>query len=240
MTSSPLALITGSAKRLGRIASTHLATKGYRLALHYNLSNSEVLLLQEELLENGCDCEVFQADLKDPSEARLLLQNVEIKMGPVDLLINNASFFESPLSTDFPLSGDWENNRSLHLDAPLILIEYLANNSQNALVINMLDTRIAQNKNEYFSYTLSKKALENLTYMSASALAPKIRVVGIAPGILLQPVGKEWDVMKEKIDNTPLSRAPTLDHFRSTLDYLIHTSCITGQIIYLNGGEHLN
>ncbi len=104
----------------------------------------------------------------------------------------------------------------------------------------MLDTRIAQNRNEYFSYTLSKKALENLTYMSANALAPKIRVVGIAPGILLPPEGKEWDAMKEKIDNTPLAKAPTLEHFRSTLDYLIHTSCITGQIIYLNGGEHLN
>ena len=233
-------MITGSAKRLGRVASTHLATKGYRLALHYNLSNREVLLLQEELLDNGCDCEVFQADLKDPSEARLLLQNVETKMGSVNLLINNASFFESPLSTDFPLSGHWEKSRSLHLDAPLILIEYLANNSQNALIINMLDTRIAQNKNEYFSYTLSKKALENLTYMSANALAPKIRVVGIAPGILLQPEGNEWDVMKEKIDNTPLARAPTLEHFCSTLDFLIHTTCITGQIIYLNGGEHLN
>jgi len=150
LTSSPLALITGSAKRLGQVASTHLATKGYRLALHYNSSSREVLILQEELLENGYDCEVFQADLKDPGEARLLLQNVEIKMGSVDLLINNASFFESPLSTDFPLSEDWENNRSLHLDAPLILIEYLAGNSQNALVINMLDTRITQNKNEYF------------------------------------------------------------------------------------------
>lgn len=240
MTSSPLALITGSAKRLGRVASIHLATKGYRLALHYNLSNREVLLLQKELLEKGSDCEVFQADLKDPGEARLLLQNVEIKMGSVDLLINNASFFESPLSTDFPLSEHWENSRSLNLDAPLLLIEYLASNSQNALVINMLDTRIAQNKNEYFSYTLSKKALENLTYMSANALAPKIRVVGIAPGILLPPEGKEWDAMKEKIDNTPLARAPTLEHFCSTLDFLIQTTCITGQIIYLNGGEHLN
>jgi len=93
LTSSPLVLITGSAKRLGRVAATHLATKDYRLALHYNLSNREVLLLQKELLENGCNCEVFQANLKEPNEARRLLQNVEIKMGSVDLLINNASFF---------------------------------------------------------------------------------------------------------------------------------------------------
>ena len=186
-----VALITGSAVRIGREIACHLAAKGWNLALHFNSSKKEVLLLEDEL-KSGYphQCfKVFRADLGMVDHVSLLVNQVIERMGSLDLLINNASVFV-PGSLKVTTNEQLISHNMINYIAPVILIRDFANSSANGLIINITDTRITTNRGDYMAYSLSKKGVWDLTKMAALELGPNFRVNAIAPGAVLPPVGK--------------------------------------------------
>ena len=235
-----VALITGSALRIGREISNHLAVQGWNLALHYNSSSSEVADFANLLQKNFPDQRFynFKADLGDINQTSLLINHVIDQFGTLDLLINNASIFEG--STLRASSNELiKQHTVVNYMAPLVLIRDFANISNSGQIINMVDTRISNNKGDFFAYSLSKKVLGELTKMAALELAPNFRVNAIAPGAVMAPIGKDESYLDKIALNTPMKVPTGIIPILKTIDYIIDNQDLTGHIIYCDGGSHL-
>ena len=235
-----VALVTGSAVRIGREMASYLAGNGWNLALHYSSSNNEISELEHELklrypTQNFC---VFQADLGDTFQTEKLILRVIEQFGSLDLLINNASVFE-PSSLKTTTKDLLVRHSMINFMAPFILMRDFANLSGNGQIINVLDTRITENKSDYIAYSLSKKTLFELTKMAALELAPYFRVNAIAPGAVLPPPGKDQSYLEKIAGNTPMKIPSGLTSILKTLDYIIENQDLTGQVIFCDGGSHL-
>lgn len=234
------ALITGSAKRIGREIVYHLAQSGWDLALHYNQSFEAVLQLEQQLKKEFPDqnfC-VFRADLAIYAEIETLIPDVITKFERLDLLINNASVFEP--SNLVSTSHEFLNHQmQINLTAPVILMRDFACYSGNGLIINFTDTRIASNSNNYFAYSLSKKALWEATKMAAVELAPDVRVNAIAPGAIFPPEGKDFGYLMEIARATPMKSVTGIEPILKSVDYIIGNENLTGQMIFCDGGANL-
>jgi len=235
-----VALITGSAVRIGRELACHLAANGWNLALHFNSSKREIMLLENELRSvypNQC-FKVFRADLGMIDQVSMLVKQVIERMGSLDLLINNASVFV-PGSLKFLTNNQLISHNMINYITPVILIRDFANSSANGLIINIADTRITTNRSDYMAYSLSKKGVWDLTKMAALELGPNFRVNAIAPGAVLPPVGKNRMYLEKIAGNTPMKVPPGVISILKTVDYMIDNQDLTGQIIYCDGGSHL-
>ncbi len=180
------ALITGSARRIGRAIALHLASEGWDIAVHYNTSRQDALSLQDEIRAAGVDCRVYAADLSDPAAADLLAQSCIGNFPHASLLVNSASIFKrDTVATLNPAL--WEEHLRINALSPILLTRafHRLGSGQNC-VINMLDQKVANATPDFFSYTISKLALHNATRMLAMSLWPKTRVNGIAPGLVLR------------------------------------------------------
>lgn len=235
-----IALITGAAKRVGKELALHLAAQGWNIAIHYNTSSEYAVKLQNELKISfpKQNFEVFSADLNVTSEVETIVPKVIQKMGGVDLLINNASVFDR---------GDFADTTTAFLDrqmnvnfrAPFILIRNFAQLAKKGIIINFVDTRIVNNKSNFAAYSLSKKALWELTKMTALELGPNIRVNAIAPGLTLPPEEKEDDYLWKLAGNIAMKRPGGLDPILKSLDYILNNDYLTGQLLFCDGGENL-
>ena len=180
------ALITGSAKRIGKKIAQFLASEDYDVAIHYNKSDSEAKKVADKLIKYGITTSIFKADLNDEKSVLKLIHNVQNEFSNLNLLINNASIFveSSLVETDEELL-----NRTLNINfkAPFILSREFAKKCTEGQIINILDTRISKNSTSHFVYSISKKALAEFTKLAAVELAPGVRVNGIAPGLILPP-----------------------------------------------------
>jgi len=238
-TNYPVALVTGGAKRLGREFALFLAAQGYDIALHYNNSHSEAESTAEDIRKLGRSCRIYQADFSTSNGSNGLINSVWQDFGRIDLLLNSASLMQrAPLTeTDGELFDLMQN---VNFRAAYFLTRDLALKEQNSLVVNILDTRIVKNQFVFSAYLLSKKALAEFTKMVALELAPRIRVNGIAPGLIL-PVGTESDDYLNKIiTKNPQKRQGLAENLQQALDYLIKNTFVTGEILFVDGGEHLN
>ena len=235
-----VALITGSAVRMGREIARHLADKGWNLALHYSTSLLEVSELESEFKSKYSAQQFysFNTDLGDPNQTDKLIGQVIERFGSIDLLINNASVFEpaSLTNTGNPLLISLS---MINFIAPFILIRDFANSVGKGQIINIADTRITNNKSDYLAYSLSKKSLWELTKMAALELAPQIRVNAIAPGVVLPPVGKDKSYLEKIALNTPMKTPSGMISILRSLDYIIDNEDLTGQLIFCDGGGHL-
>ena len=235
-----VALITGSAVRLGRKIAHHLANNGWDLALHYSSSSKEISNFEAELKNHFPDQRfyTFRAELGATDQTQELLKLVFERFGHLDLLVNNASVFESSslkeTSTDLMIRQTMVNYM-----APFILMRDYVNYSDKGLIINIVDTRITKNKSDYFSYSLSKKSLWEMSKMAALELAPHFRVNAIAPGVILPPVGKDKIFLEKIAINTPMKIPTGVNPVLKTIDYIIENEDLTGQLIYCDGGGHL-
>jgi len=230
-------LITGAARRVGREIAHHFALRGYDVAVHYNHSQSEAQMLAEELRRLGAACEIFQADLADTSRYETLISKAHQAFPRLSALVNNASVFD-PGSFDADREL-WQKELRINAEAPMFLTQAYAKHVKHGAVINMLDTKITANKHRYFYYLLSKKLLAEFTKMAAAELGPDIRVNGVCPGHVL-PDPKWGESYQAQLEpRLPLKKIATLDEVASAVYSLAEAPGITGQFIFIDGGEHL-
>jgi pteridine reductase len=234
------ALITGAAKRVGKAVVLHLAAQGWNIAIHYNSSEVEAFLLRDELKSSFSDqqFELFRADLNNSVEVENLIPQVLEAMDNIDLLINNASVFDR---------GDLSNTDTAFLDqqmnvnfrAPFILTRDYARLVKKGLIINFVDTRITNNNSNFAAYSLSKKALWEMTKMAALELGPSIRINAIAPGLTLPPEEKDNDYLKKLAKTIAMKRPGGMYPILKSLNYILNNDYLTGQLLFCDGGENL-
>ena len=227
------ALVTGAGKRIGRALSLALARDGYGLYLHYHTSHDEAENLREELGERREQAVLVKADLENASEAAVLLSKCT-ELGPVTCLINNAAIYENDTVTDFT-AASFDRQIAINLRAPVLLAQAFAAQlpaGQRGVIVNMLDFKLKALPRHYFTYTLAKAGLAAATEIMAQTLAPRVRVNGIAPGLVT------LDGHNEKLAaETPLGHGVPVGEIVAALRYLIHAGSVTGEVLTLDSGQ---
>lgn len=233
-------LITGAAKRIGRMMSLHLAKRGCDIAIHYNKSKKAAIDLQKSLQEQfvSQNFKIFQADLSNTQDCDELIDKILKQFENLDILINNASVFEPSVIRETSIKL-FQNQINVNLLAPFILSRNYAMNSHQGIIVNFLDTRITTNSNSHAAYSISKVAFAHLTKMAALEFAPQIRVNGIAPGATLPPENQGEEYLINLARNTPMKEPGGIVPVLQSLDYIIDNKNLTGQILYCDGGEQL-
>jgi len=235
----PTVLITGAAKRLGKVLAEFFASKNWEVIIHYNNSDNAAKELSLSLQKKyyGREFSIVKADLSDPEQASALLIN-QLHIKRPDLLINCASIFESSNigETNYKLL---RRHMKVNFEAPFMLMHEFYNCYGKGNIINILDARIISNSWSHAAYSLSKKSLTELTRMAAFEWAPNIRVNAVAPGPVLPPPGKDKSYLERVAADTPLKKSVDLNSFLESVWFLVTNSAITGQIIYCDSGAHL-
>ncbi|WP_265515533.1 SDR family oxidoreductase [Nitratireductor luteus] len=236
-----VALITGGARRIGAALTRDLAAHGFAVAIHCDHSIREADDLAREIEEDGGRAAVLQADLADSNAVSALVGQTEEALGIPDIIVNNASVFEEDAVTDFD-DEVWNRHFDVHVKAPALLARALATSlpaDREALIVNMIDQRVWQLTPRFFSYTLSKSALWTATRTMAQALAPRIRVNAIGPGPTLPNRRQEQADFDRQTEALLLGRGPSLEEFGAAVRFLWEARSVTGQMIALDGGQHL-
>ncbi len=234
------ALITGAGRRVGRVLAETLAADGYDLTLHHRTAATETEALAARLAaDHGVRCVALQADLGVAAEAAGLVGEAVEAIGDIRLLVNNASLFDPDTLATLEASR-WEAHMAVNLRAPLLLSRGLADHlapEATGHIVNMLDQRVANLQPDYLSYTLSKATLAAATELLAKELAPRVRVNGIAPGLTL-PSGGQTDAEFARAQAASLLGCnATPEQLAGALTYLDHTPAVTGQILFVDGGD---
>lgn len=240
-TALPVALITGGARRIGRAIVLDLAAHGHPVVIHCNHSHAEADGLVAEIIKNGGKAAVAKADLSDAEATERLVEQAAEFFGPLGLLINNASIFEDDSAQEFDWST-WDRHFAVHLKAPVQLARAFAEQlpaERDGLVVNIIDQRVWRPTPRFFSYTLSKSVLWTATQTMAQAYAPRIRVNAIGPGPTLPNSRQDQHAFDSQVAALILERGPDLAEFGATIRYLLGARSVTGQMIALDGGQHL-
>ena len=234
-------LITGGARRLGRAIAVDLAAAGWPVVIHYNGSEDAALQAKHAIERDGGCAAIVQADLSIEDDVRCLIERSENLLGPVGVLINNASVFEwddasSATAQSFALHMD------IHLKAPLILCQQFAErlpNTAGGIIVNVIDSRVLNPTPRHLTYTLSKTGLWTLTRALAEEFAPRVRVNAIGPGPILPEKGQAVEEFRARCTRLPLQRPASLSEVCDSVRFLIAQRAITGQMITLDGGDHV-
>lgn len=237
----PVALVTGGARRLGRAISLALASAGFSVAIHCRQSRSEAEALAGQIRDSGQRATVVEADLGDERAVDGLLGRAETALGPVGVLVNNASTFERDEWHDASRAS-WDNHLEPNLRAPFVLTQQMAAalpEGAEGLVINMLDERVWSLTPHFVSYTVSKAALWALTRQLALALAPRIRVNAIGPGPALPSPRQTQAQFARQCASVPLRHGTSPEEVGRAALAILSLPAMTGQMIALDGGQHL-
>ena len=234
------ALITGASKRIGRSLTEHLAEKGWNVVVHYNSSVKGANGLVEDLSAKYPDQEfkALQANFVETDEVVALIPKLAAEKIKVDLLVNNASVFDRGYLKG--TSGELLDSQiDVNLKAPFFLIRDFANYFKTGNIINFVDTRITSNASNFTAYSISKKALWELTKMAALEFAPDIRVNAIAPGVTLPPEDEDEDYLEKLAQGIPMKKPGGVEPILKSLDYILENDHLTGQLLFADGGENL-
>ena len=243
-------LVTGSAKRLGREIALVLAASGWQVAVHYRGSAEDAAKTVadcRQLAMAGAQIESFQADLDDEAATRALLPQVIERFGSVHAVVNNASRFEHDTVKNFSYQSLVEHVRS-NVGAPIVLAQALhehvcaaqaEGSPGTGVVVNLLDQKLWNQNPDFLSYTVSKAALDAATTMLAIALAPHLRVVGVAPGLTLTSHLLSNEKFEQLHRLSPLGRSSTVQDVVATVKFALDNSSITGTTLLVDGGQHL-
>lgn len=235
------ALITGAAHRIGRAMALALAKDGWSVAVHYNRSHEAAFALVDELIAAGGQAVTVQADLAKEDEVLTLIPDAVEALGPLGLLINNASLFERDTALTTTRTS-WDAHMETNLRAPFVLMQgFAAQLPEDAagVVVNILDQRVWNLTPHFTTYTLSKTALWSLTQSLALALAPRIRVNAIGPGPTLPSPRQTAEQFERQCSEMPLKRGTTPEEIADALRFILAAPAMTGQMIALDGGQHL-
>jgi len=242
MTTRPVALVTGAARRLGREIALELGRAGFDVAVHYRTSAADADATAEALRAAGAGAATFRADLADEAACRALLPAVGDHFRRIDAVVNNASLFEYDRATNFghaAMERHWRANVAPAVILAQALHERLAADDRSGCVVNLLDQKLWNPNPDYLSYTLSKAALESATVMLAQALAPRLRVCGVAPGVTLVSGPMNDDEFTQAHTMTPLARSSTPSDVARAVRFLLESPAITGTTLLVDGGQHL-
>jgi pteridine reductase len=230
------ALITGGVNRIGKAIGLFLAGKGYHIAIHYKSSDPSDLV--EEIEKIGARAVPFQADLNIESEVEKLIPKVEKCFPQLELLVNNASLFESG---NLSVIDTIRLNRYMDVNfkAPFILSRDFFKIFKKGNIINMVDAKVTHHQHRFSTYLLTKKMLMEYTYMAAVEFAPLVRINAIAPGAILPPPGENDSYLKKRAKESALKKTGSTEDITQAVDFLIKNTFVTGQCIFIDGGVHL-
>lgn len=242
-------LITGAARRIGKRIAMYLASEGYAIAVHYNGSSAEADRVVADIQSDGGAAVAVQADLTNDQDVETLIARAETALdAPLDVLINNASVFEDDqigaLDPDL-----WDMHMAIHVKAPVFLADAFAarlkarqakGDQSEGVIINIIDQRVWKLTPQFLSYTLSKSALLTATKTLAQALAPSIRVNAIGPGPTLSNQRQSLDDFQKQAASVLLEKPSKPIDIARTAQYLIEMPSVTGQMIAVDSGQHLN
>jgi len=235
------ALITGAAKRIGRAMALALAQDGWDVAVHCHKSIGDAAKLVDEMRRLGRKAVAIEGDLAGRETPKKLIKKAKGTLGPLTLLINNASLFEPDEAASVTMA-EWDAHQAVNLRAPVFLSQAFAAQlpaGAHGNIINLIDQRVWKLNPQYFAYTASKGGLWVVTQTMAQAFAPRIRVNAIAPGPALANVRmreKEFEKLKRL---TPLQRGTTPEEIAAAMKFILAAPAMTGQMIALDGGQHL-
>jgi len=235
------ALITGAAKRVGRLIALELAQAGYDIAIHHRESVAEARTLAREIEALGRRAALVAADLEKEDEVEAILPGAIAALGPVQVLINNASSFERDEALDVTREG-WDRQLAINLRAPFVLMQQFARllpAHQDGAIVNLLDQRVLNLTPHFVSYTVSKTGLWTLTQTMALALAPRIRVNAVGPGPIMPNERQSDDQFRAHWSSLPINRRIEPGDVAKAVRFLVEARSTTGQMITVDGGEHL-
>lgn len=239
--SARTALVTGAAKRLGRAIALDLASAGYDVAIHYNASAADAEAVAEDVRAKGRRAALVHADLGDEAEAGTLVARAAAELGPLTLLVNSASLFEFD-DWQSASRASWDAHMQVNLRAPFVLAQRFAAalpEGADGLIVNLTDQRVLKPTPQFITYALSKAGLDWLTVTLAQALAPRIRVNAIGPGPTMRNARQsEADFARQRAATLLGTGAEPAD-ICAAVRYLIEAKAVTGQMIAVDGGQHL-
>jgi NAD(P)-dependent dehydrogenase (short-subunit alcohol dehydrogenase family) len=235
------ALVTGAARRIGRAIACDLGAWGWSVVVHYNRSADDADAAVNVIKAAGGQAVSLKADLAKEEETRQLMAQSVAAFGPIGCLINNASTFDRD-EFDTVTRASWDAHIEPNLRAPFVLSQDMAAalpENKNGVIVNIIDQRVWNLTPHFLSYTLSKTGLWTLTRMLALALAPRIRVNGIGPGPTLRNVRQTEAQFQRQQDSVPLRRGASSEEVARAVRFIIESPSMTGQMIALDGGQHL-
>lgn len=235
------ALVTAGAQRIGRAIALGLADAGFDIALHCHTSRESAEATSAEIRSLGRRATVVQADLGHEVEVQTLLPRATAELGPIGVLVNNASPFERD-EWDTATRASWDQHIEAGLRAPFVLMQHFARSlplEAEGVVINMIDQRVWSLTPHFMSYTVAKTGLWTLTQTMALALAPRIRVNGIGPGPALASVRQTPEQFARQCASVPLQHGTSPDEIVRAVLAVLALPAMTGQMIALDGGQHL-
>ena len=235
------AIITGAAKRIGARIAKALGNEGWFVYLHYNSSSREAKKVLHEIKSSGGNGQLIKMDLSHPDCGEQIINQIDCTAPPVELLINNAAKFEyDDISTVNSISMD--QHFFANVRGPMLLSKAffeLITKGQQGCVINVLDNKIFALNPDYLSYTISKAALQCATETLAMAMAPHIRVNGIAPGITLESGGQGDISFRKGQKMSPIGKVSSVEDIIKAVLFIVNTTSINGHIITIDGGQKL-
>lgn len=235
------ALVTGAAKRLGAAMARALAEDGFDMALHCRRSAAEAEATAQAIRALGRRAVVLRADLGREDETLGLVDRAAGELGPLGLLVNNASVFElDRLATADRAS--WDRHVEVNLRAPIVLSQAFVRqlpDRAEGLIVNMLDQRVLNLTPNYLSYSVSKVGLWAATQVLARELAPRVRVNAIGPGPTLAAPGMSEERFRELCRGTPLRRGSSPEEIAEALRFIVRSPSMTGQLLTLDGGQQM-
>ncbi|PAT37174.1 SDR family oxidoreductase [Vandammella animalimorsus] len=251
----PTVLVTGAGLRLGAAIAVHLAQQGWNVAVHYRHSSAAAQATAQACRAAGADSEALAADFDDEAQTRALLPAALARFGRVDAIVNSASRFEFDDASGFTYASLEQHLRS-NTAAPIVLAQALQAHLQaraaaatgddaaatarpQGVVVNLLDQKLWNQNPDFLSYTLSKAALEAAGTMLALALAPWVRVVGVAPGLTLTSEFLDADSFARLHQLSPLGRSSTPEDVAAAVHFALSNASLTGTTLLVDGGQHL-
>lgn len=234
-----VALVTGGARRLGRAMVEMLAAEGFAVAIHCRKSRDEAEALLQQIGGRGC---VVQADLSHEAALVPMIEQVTSQLGPIGVLINNASVFERD-ELGSVTRQSWDAHMEPNLRAPFVLSQAMAEalpEGAEGMILNMLDQRVWNLTPHFVSYTVTRSALWSLTQSMALGLAPRVRVNAIGPGPVLPAAGQSLEQFESMCQRTPLQRGASVDEIAAIARLFLMLPSVTGQMLAPDGGQHLN
>ncbi len=238
----PVYLVTGAARRVGRVIALELAAQGGDVAVHYRSSRAEALAAVAEIAAQGHRAEAFDADLADENACNGLIDAVVAKLGRVDAVVNNASTFEADDAASFShraMERHWRANTAPAIVLSRCLHDHLVSRGAKGCVVNLLDQKLWNLNPDYFSYTMSKAALQAATVMLAQAYAPVLRVCGVAPGTTLASESMTPEQFAAAQRLTPLQLSSSALDVARAVRFVIESPAMTGTTLIVDGGQHL-